>query len=77
MITSEKTFRIKIIVYKSNNIIVIFKKKNTQINQNSNINVIFINFIRYLDLSLRFLKKINFKDLFIRIIDHREIVLYH
>ena len=40
-------------------------------------NVIFVELIRVLDLILHSLEKIDFKDLFMRTVDHRETVLYH
>ena len=40
-------------------------------------NIILINLIRVFNITFYFLKKMKFKNLFIKIINHKEIMFYH
>ena len=77
MIIINKTFRIFYIIIKFNDITIILNKKYTQIDQRFNINIIFIEFVKFLKLQLHLLKEIEFKNLLIRIINQRETVLQY
>lgn len=71
----DKAFRILTEVLKVDDSICILKRKYTQIDQGSDMNVISTGLIRFLDLTLLALADIRFKDLFMRTADYREIVL--
>ena len=73
----NKAFRVPSTVKKPNGSEVKLKKSHTQTNQESNINVISVELIRLVDLPLQLLSKIKFKNLSIRIADHRDTVLEH
>ena len=77
MIILNKAFRILYTIFRFDNIIISLNKKHTQIDQGFDINVIFIKLIKIFELQLHLLKKIDFKDLLMRIINYREIVLKH
>lgn len=70
----NKTFRIFIIVKKLNDFDIYLNKFYIQIDQNLNINVIFIKLMRLLNIIIHFLSNIEFKKLFMRIIDYRNII---
>ena len=77
MIELDKTFRIFFIITKSDDMIVMLEKKYIQANQEFDMNVIFAELVRVLDLVLHFFEKISFKSLFMRTANHRETVLHH
>ena len=77
LINVNKTFRVFSTMKKSNEIEVKFEKSHTQTNQGFDINVILMDLISMLDLTKYLLTNIGFKGLFMRTIDHRDIMLQH
>ena len=77
MIEFDKTFKISCIIIKSNDTIVQLNNRCIQTNQNFDMNVISIDLIRHLSLQLHLLEKIDFKNLSMRTVDHRKIILHH
>ena len=62
-------------IKKSNEFEMFFKKSQIQINQEFDINVIFIKLIRLLNLFIYLFLDIEFKKLSMRIANHRDIIL--
>ena len=77
MIKLDKIFKISCTIIKSNDTIVLLSNRCTQTNQNFDMNVIFVDMIRHLNLQLHSLEKIDFKSLFMRTVDHKKIILHH
>ena len=77
LIDINKTFRITITVRKPNDFEVELDKSYTLTNQDFNMNVMFNELIRFLDLQLHSFSEIEFKGLFMRIINHRDTILKH
>jgi hypothetical protein len=77
MIDMNKVFRISCFVIKSDEEIVVLNKQYTQTDQRSDMNVIFMNLARRFDLQLRNLVEVKFRELFMRIADNHDIILYH
>ena len=77
MIELDKTFKISCTIIKSNDTIVQLNNRCTQTNQDFDMNVISVDLIRHFSLQLHSLEEIDFKDLFMRTIDHRKIILHH
>ena len=75
LININKAFRVFISIKKPNELKMLLKKSQTQINQEFNINVMFIRLIRLLKLFIYFFLKIEFKKLFMRIVNHCDTVL--
>ena len=59
---------------KSNEFEIFFEKSQIQTNQEFDMNIMFIRLIRLFNLFIYLLLNIEFKRLFIRIIDYRDIV---
>ena len=74
LIDVNKTFKMFIFMKKSNEFEMFFEKSQIQINQRSNMNVIFMKLIRLFNLFIYLLSDIEFKELFMRIVDYRDIV---
>jgi hypothetical protein len=77
MIDMNKAFRIFCSMIKSNDEIVALNKQYTQANQEFDINVVSMNLTRRFELQLRDLTEIEFEELFMRIADNHDIILYH
>ena len=77
MIGLNKIFRIQAKIAKSNDTTIELNKRYTQANQSFDINVISSELIKMLRLEQHSLAKIDFKRLFMRIANHREIVLHY
>ena len=77
MIKFNKIFKISCIVVKSNVTIVQLNKRYIQTNQNSDMNVMSTELVRHLEFQLHSFEKIDFKNLSMRTIDHKEIVLHY
>jgi hypothetical protein len=77
MIEMNKAFRILCSVIKSSDETVALNKQYTQTNQKFDMNVIFMNLARRLDLQLRDLAEMRFRELFIRTADNHDTILYH
>ena len=77
MIKLDKTFKISCTIIKSDDTIVQLNNRCTQTNQNSDMNVIFVNMMRHFNLQLHSFEKIDFKNLFMRTADHKKTILYH
>jgi hypothetical protein len=73
----NKAFRILCSVIKSNDETVALNKQYTQTNQEFDMNVIFMNLTRRLELQLRDLIEIKFRKLFMKIAYNHDIILYH
>ena len=74
LINVNKTFKVFISIKKPNESKMFLKKFQTQADQEFNINVMFIKLIRLFNLPIYLLSNIELKELFIRIINHRDIV---
>ena len=77
MIELDKIFRISCTIIKSDDTIVLLSNRCTQTDQNFDMNVISIDMIRHFSFQLHSFEKIDFKNLFMRTVDHREIILHH
>ena len=77
MIKFDKTFRISCTIIKSNDTIVLLNNRCTQTNQNFDMNVIFVDMIRHFNFQLHSFEKIDFKNLSMRTVDHKKIILHH
>jgi hypothetical protein len=77
MIDMNKIFRISCFVIKSNDETVALNKQYTQTDQRSNMNVVFMNLTRRLELQLRDLVEMNFRELFMKTADNHDIIFYH
>ena len=74
LINVNKAFKISVLMKKSNEFEMFFEKSQIQINQGSDINIMFMKLIRLFNLFIYLFSNIEFKELFIRIVDHRDIV---
>jgi hypothetical protein len=77
MIDMNKVFRIACFVIKSDEEIVVLNKQYTQTDQESDMNVVSMNLARRLELQLRDLVEMRFRELFMRIADNHDTILYH
>ena len=75
LIDVDKTFRISAAIKKSNESKMFLKKSQTQADQGFDMNIMFMRLIRLFNLSIYLLSNIEFKKLFIRIVDRRDIIL--
>ena len=74
LINVDKTFKVFISIKKFNESKMFLKKSQTQTNQESDMNVMFIKLIRLFNLFTYLLSNIEFKELFMRIVNYRDIV---
>ncbi len=77
MIDLNKTFRISCFVIKSFDETIELNKQYTQVDQKSDMNVIFMNLIKRLELHLHDLVEIEFRELFMKIANNNDIILQH
>jgi hypothetical protein len=77
IIEMNKVFRISCFVIKSSDEIIALNKQYTQTNQKSDMNVISMNWARRLDLQLRDLAEMKFRELFMKTADNHDTILYH
>jgi hypothetical protein len=64
-------------VIKSNEKVVVLNKQYIQIDQKSDMNVVFMNLTRRLELQLKNLAEVRFRELFMKIADNHDTILYH
>ena len=74
LININKVFKVFILIKKSNEFKMFFEKSQTQTDQKSDINIIFIKLIRFFNLFIYFFSNIKFKKLFMRIVDYYDII---
>jgi hypothetical protein len=77
MIDLNKAFRISCSVIKSSDEIVELNKQYTQANQSFDMNVIFMNLVIRLELHLRDLVEIDFRELFMKTTNNNDTILQH
>jgi hypothetical protein len=77
MIGMNKVFRISCFVIKSSGETVALNKQYTQADQRSDMNVVSMNLARRLELQLRDLIEMKFRELFMKTADNHDIILYH
>jgi hypothetical protein len=77
MIDMNKAFRISCFVIKSSGETVALNKQYTQADQKSNMNVVSMNLARRLELQLRDLIEMRFRELFMKTADNHDTILYH
>ena len=77
MINKDKAFRLPCTIKKENQIEVELKRQYVQVDQESDMNVIFVDMTRKLKSTLHSLSNIEFFDLFMRTANYREIILFN
>jgi hypothetical protein len=77
MIDMNKAFRISCFVIKSSDEVVALNKQYTQVDQKSDMNVISMNLVRRLELQLRDLAEMKFRELFMKTANNQDTILYH
>lgn len=77
MIKIDKTFKISCVVYAKNDDIIELSKEFVQIDQKSNMNVIFIELIKQLKQKLHSLNEVKFRELFMKTTNHHNTILHN
>jgi hypothetical protein len=77
MIEMNKTFRISCSIVKSTDEIVKLEKIYTNVDQESDMNVISSELMRFLELAIHDLEEVEFRELFMRTTNDKETVLHH
>jgi hypothetical protein len=77
MIEMNKVFKIPCFVIKSDEEIVALNKQYTKADQESDMNVVSMNLARRLELQLRDLAEMRFRELCMKTANNHDIILYH